>query len=598
VAGSVPEHIIQEIVRRADIVRLVGRYCELKKKGNSYWACCPFHQEKTASFKLDADSGLYHCFGCKAGGNVFTFLQQMDGLSFGEALAKLAAETGIDLAPYRDSSGPDRTEMGRLRQLNELATTYYQRCLQKAKGGEDARRYLAARHIEPGTVEAWRIGYAPEGWDNFLKCAAAREYEPQLVEKAGLAVPRQGAPGYYDRFRGRLMFPIDDATGRTIGFGARALTDQQEPKYLNSPETPLFSKGRSFFGLSRARDVIRSAGTAVVLEGYTDVIMAHQAGVSETLAVLGTALTQEHAGQVARLCERVILVFDADEAGQRSAARSVEVLLGQDIEIRVADLPSGQDPCQFIVERGAEAFRKRLEESVGFFEFRLALARQAHDTSTLEGRAAAFESLVPMARAIRSEARRDMTVRWLARELGVRESKAWAAVDGRRRAEPPARQSRARRAAAGRLSARQRLPRELLGMLLAHPEWIGEAVERLDLGALLDCPERAALKLLAEHCLGGHDADVERFLGSLSDPDLAAAAARARAEWHNLRQDVTDQSLRRRLEGYVEFLERSSIDVPAASAHTTTTPAGVDDAELKAYYLRRLKQHRKAGQRK
>ncbi|MHC4789738.1 MAG: DNA primase, partial [Planctomycetota bacterium] len=334
-AGRVPEHVIQQIIRSVDFVRLASRYCDLKKKGKSYWGLCPFHKEKTPSFSVDPENGLYYCFGCKEGG---------------------------------------KGEMARLREVNELATSFYEKCLEKGRGCQAAQDYLKQRRISADSVQLWRIGYAPEGWDHFLKCALGRSFEPELLVKAGLALERTGAPGHYDRFRNRLMFPIADGAGRTIGFGARALTPEDEPKYLNSPETPLFNKGRCFFGLSQAREAIRSGKSAVVLEGYTDVIMAHQCEVRETIAVLGTALTEEHARTLGRLCERVVLVFDADEAGRKSAMRSVEVLLNEEMEIRVAGLPAGEDPCDYVLAHGGEAFRRLLAESHGFFEFRLAVA--------------------------------------------------------------------------------------------------------------------------------------------------------------------------------------------------------------------------------
>jgi DNA primase len=564
-----------------DFVRLASRYCELKKKGKSYWGLCPFHKEKTPSFSVDPENGLYYCFGCKEGGNAFTLLQKLEGVTFGEALQKLAAAAGIDISQYKTASGPSRSEMSRLREAHELATSFYQKCLEKGRGGETARAYLAERRISAESVQAWRIGYAPDGWDHFLKCAVGRGFEPRLLEKAGLALERQGAPGHYDRFRNRLMFPIADAAGSTIGFGARALKEEDEPKYLNSPETPLFSKGRSFFGLSHAKEAIRSGRTAAVLEGYTDVIMAHQCGAPETIAVLGTALTEEHARALGRLCRRVVLVFDADEAGRRSATRSVEVLLNEDLEIRVADLPAGQDPCDYILAHGGEAFRKRLQESQGFFEFRLAIARNEHDTDTIEGRTAAFREVAETALQVRDPARRDVIVRQLAHELGVRERSAWAYVEQheRRREQRP---GRAGRAESAKLSAAKSVASELLGLLLAHPEVVLDAAERLDAAVLPACAEREVLaSLLAERSESG-DWDARAFLGSLGDPALASAASKAMAEEQAREQRIREATVQDRLEGYLDYLARREM-----SAARTGVPA--DDDQLRDY-VRKLKE--------
>lgn len=596
--GRVPEHVVQQIVRSVDFVRLAARYSDLKKKGRNYWGLCPFHEEKTPSFSVDPENGLYYCFGCKEGGNVFTFLEKMEGLSFGEAMRKLAAEAGVDLSQYEAESGPSRSELSTLREINELATSFYQKCLEKGRGGRKALDYLAQRGFTDGSIRAWRLGYAPDGWDNFLKCALGRGYEPGLLVKAGLALerPAEGrTPGYYDRFRNRLMFPIDDATGRPIGFGARALdadapgegtaeTDREphdEPKYLNSPETPLFSKGRSFFGLAQGKEAIRSGKTAVILEGYTDVIMAHQCGVPETIAVLGTALTEDHARVLSRLCKRVILVFDADEAGRKSATHSIEVLLNQDMEIHVADLPAGQDPCDFLLAQGGEAFRERLKGSRGFFEFRLAVARGEHDTGTIEGKLSAFGDVAELALTVKDNARRDMIVRWLAHELGVRESSAWSYV----RQREVRRGVRARPAGQGtetKLSAEAALPGELLGLLLAHPELISEAAGRLDCELLPDCTERDLLKRVIGSGLEGEGWETRKFIGSLNDGDLAAVASRAMAEEDARGERIKEASVKERLEGYLDYVEHKR----AATARAVI-PAG--DEELREQ-VRRLKE--------
>lgn len=583
-AGRVPEHVIEQILRGADFLRIVGRHCELTRKGKNYWACCPFHEEKTPSFSVDPEKGLYHCFGCKEGGNVFTFLEKMEGLSFGEALKKLAAEAGVDLSRYATEPGPSRDESARLRGINEMACSFYQKCLQKSEAGRRAREYLAGRKISQESVEKWRLGYALEGWDNVLKLAARRKLDGEQVCRAGLAVQREGAPGWYDRFRNRLMFPIGDSAGRTIGFGARALSDEDQPKYLNSPETPLFSKGRCFFGLSQARAAIRTGGTAVLLEGYTDVIMAHQEGVEETLAVLGTALTQDHARVLDRLCERVVLVFDADEAGLKSTLRSIEVLLNEDLEILVATLPVGQDPCDFIVASGGEAFRGCIRQARGFFEYRLGLARNQYDTASIEGRMAAFRDVMELAVAVRDEAKRDVIVRHCAHELGISENAAWDYVrrnwapraGGRAKARQP--EPRAK------LSAEQTLPMELLGLLLANPDLVPEAAGKMDVEELKDCAERQVLGRLLRQGAGKGKLDVARFVGSLGEPELASAAARAMAEEQARAERITVADAGARLEQYLHYMERKQEAVMA-----TPAPDALDDKALRELE-RRLKE--------
>ena len=582
-AGRVPEHVIEQILRSVDFLRIVGRHCELTRKGKNYWACCPFHEEKTPSFSIDPEKGLYHCFGCKEGGNVFTFLEKMEGLSYMEALRRLASEAGVDLGRYQSEPGPSRDESARLRGLNELACNYYQQCLLKSEAGARARDYLAGRRINGESVEKWRLGYAPDGWDYVLNLAAKRGIDAEQVVRAGLAIRREDSPGCYDRFRNRLMFPIGDSAGRVIGFGARALSDEDQPKYLNSPETPLFSKGRCFFGLAQARAQIRTGGTAVLLEGYTDVIMAHQEGVEETLAVLGTALTQDHARLLNRLCERVVLIFDADEAGLKSTLRSIEVLLGEELEILVATLPAGQDPCEFIVASGGEAFRERVEGARGFFEYRLEMARNQYDTTSIDGRMAAFRDVMELGITVRDPARRDVIVRHAAHELGIGENAAWDYV----RRNWALRAAPRRRAAAGptqtapRLSAEQVLPAELLGLLLENPELVPEAAGRLEAGQLRDCPETQALERLLQEGTRRGGLDVARFVSSLGG--LAGAAARAMAEEKARTERMANADARERFELYMHYLERRKKQVAAADV------TDLDDATIRELE-RRLKE--------
>ncbi len=566
-------------------MRLAERYLRVQKRGSRYVALCPFHDEKTPSFSIDPDEGLYYCFGCKEGGNVFTFLQKMEGLSFGEALHQLADEAGVDLSRYRQSLPEGEGNLARLRQANELAATFYQKCLEKADGSARARQYLEERQITAESVARWRLGYAPDGWDHFLKCALNRDFEPDALVAAGLIKPRQDGTGHYDRFRNRIMFPIASVAGRPIAFGARALDPDDEPKYLNSPETALFSKGRCFFGLDRAKAAVRSTDTAVVLEGYTDVIMAHQAGVTETLAVLGTALTEDHARVLGRLCSRVILVFDADEAGQKSAARSIEVLLNQDLEIRVAQLPPGLDPCDYIVEHGGEEFRRRLDESIGFFEFRLRLARDSHNTQTIEGRTAAFREVAEFAAGVRDPAQRDMIVRWIAEELRVPPRAIWAGLRTPRDAGREVEDRPAPR------SLGERLPGELLGLLLVHPG-LRVGVARAELEVLPDGSERRALTLLLEKDEQVNAAD---FIGSLADPDLASAASRALAEERERAARLSNaaEKSRVRLEGYLNYLARKR---EAALVGSAPRPEQMDDQQLRNLEQRLKEKDKKSAQ--
>jgi DNA primase len=530
--GNVPEFVIQQVARSANIVGIIGRHTNLKQRGKKFWGLCPFHKEKTPSFSVDPEMGLYYCFGCKAGGNVFTFLKNVEGLEFYDALVRLAREAGVDLSRYEGARGPSRDKLNRLFEVCELAANFYAKCLQKAAGSERARDYLRRRQISDESVERWKIGYAPDGWEHLVELARNRSVPMEALEQAGLALRRTGAEGLYDRFRNRLMFPVRDKGGKVIAFGARALSDEDQPKYLNSPDTPLFSKGHCFYGICEARDAIRETKTAVIVEGYTDVIMAHQFGFEAVLAVLGTALTEAHARTLKAMCERVILVFDADEAGQKSATRSIEVLLGEDLEVRVASLVSGEDPCDFLLAHGAEAFKERLDASEDFFDFRLRRAREGRDTESVIGRSRAFEELADLALKVQNEARRDMLIRSIAHELGVSERSAWAYIE-RVWQKPRSRSYGADEQSPtdGRACIYDEgVALQLVGLLLANPGLQKRACEELDVSALRESPERSVLERLLNRSSKHGPQQPAEFVATLEDPALGAAAAAAMAE--------------------------------------------------------------------
>ncbi|MGF1633953.1 MAG: DNA primase [Phycisphaerae bacterium] len=348
------------VLEAADIVQVIQQTVTLKKQGGRYVGLCPFHGEKTPSFHVIPDKQFFHCFGCKAGGNVIDFVIKRDNLPFFDALKQLAKDFGVDLPSNRDE---DRGPRDELLEAHALAADLYARIL-RSPAGEQARAYLKSRNFTDATLREWNIGYAPGGWDTLLSDAKLRRFNPALLAEGGLLKPRQQGQGFYDTFRERVMFPIRDEMGRVIAFGGRVLPGSDNPaKYLNSAETPLFSKSRVAFGLDRAKRAVAKSRTVAVVEGYTDVIMAHQCGVENVVSVLGTALTGEHARILRRLADRVVLLFDADSAGEGAADRSVELFLSQPVEIAVATLPPGVDPDEYVQKEGGEAFTRLLENA-------------------------------------------------------------------------------------------------------------------------------------------------------------------------------------------------------------------------------------------
>lgn len=358
VGGGIPEALLERIRERTDIAALIGEYVQLKKQGKNYIGLCPFHEERTPSFTVSPHKQMFYCFGCQAGGSVFNFLMLKEDIPFAEAVRVLARRAGITL-PEDDTPEARRKEGERAALLRamELAARYF--CARLADGaGETARGYLERRGLDAATVDAWRLGYAPTGWRGLSDALAGRGVPASALEKSGLSGRSTAGEGLYDRFRDRLMFPIADRRGRVIAFGGRALDDKTQPKYLNSPETPLFSKRRALYGFDRAREAIARRGEAVVVEGYLDLIAAHRAGVDWAVASLGTALSQEQAMEVSRLADNVVIAYDADSAGSQATLRGLEMFQRLGARVRVAELPAGEDPDSVFRARGAAGTRR------------------------------------------------------------------------------------------------------------------------------------------------------------------------------------------------------------------------------------------------
>lgn len=470
-----PEGFIEEVRRSADIVALIGDHVSLRKAGASWKGRCPFHDEKTPSFNVRQEPPVFHCFGCGVGGDVFKFLMLRDQASFPEAVEAVARRFGVPVPERRPGERGERRVREELLDVLEAAAARFERNLWSDPGAR-ARSYLQGRGFDEETLRRLRVGAAPDSWRDLLGALEARYPAPRLVA-AGLALERRGGSGHYDRFRNRVVFPILDESGRVLGFGARSL-DGSEPKYLNSPETPVYHKGQVLYGLSWARDKSRRSGRLVLMEGYLDVARAIQKGGFEAVATCGTALTQSHARLLGRFCERVLLSFDRDEAGTRAAERSGELLLEAGLEVRVVALPDGHDPDSFLAEAGADAYAERLEAAPHYVEWLADRAAREHDLSSPPGKAAYFKALVPALRRVRSEVERSAWLTRVAERGGV---DAAAARRELRRAiggevAPPAREAAA---APPRRISLLPVERWLLSMVLVGAEGVGEALSEL-----------------------------------------------------------------------------------------------------------------------
>jgi DNA primase len=422
--SRIPEATIHEIRSRADIVALVSRYVELKQAGRNWKGLCPFHNEKTPSFNVNPDREIFHCFGCQAGGDVISFLMQHEGLTFPEAARSLAAELGIEIAEERDSG--EAGLASRLYEANALAQELYREALGEAES-KSAREYLVARGFDGQSAESFGIGFAPARWDAVTDRLRARRIPPEVGVQAGLISQRKSKSGYYDRLRGRVTFAIRDVRGRVIGFGGRALEPEQEPKYLNTPESPVFQKRHAFYGYPDALEPIRRAGRVILCEGYFDRIAFAQAGMGEALATCGTALTAEHGVQLRRRTREVVLVFDGDEAGQAATEKALAMLLPHGLRVRAVLIPGGQDPDDFLNAEGADALRELVERASDALELSIRNAvRQG--SSTPDQKADVVSRVAPLVAKVADAVSRDEYIRRLAMAVGASTSAVAAIV--------------------------------------------------------------------------------------------------------------------------------------------------------------------------
>jgi len=383
------DRIKEEVRDRTDIVELVREYLpNMRRKGRAFWACCPFHQEKTASFQVNPEMRIFHCFGCGVGGDVFSFVMKLEGLTFPEALEKLGERVGIRVEFKRRPETPEEKERVKLKELLESAAEYYHGVFQKAGEAKAARDYVAKRKISEETVERFRLGFAPRG-GGLLEKASKKGYGPEILIRAGLAAKREDR--VRDFFWSRVLFPIRNGKGETVGFGGRIL-DDGNPKYLNSPDSPWFSKRKILYGLFEGLPEMRKSRHAILLEGYTDVLAAHQHGITNACATLGTALTEDHVALLKRYADSMTIVFDPDAAGAAAALRGAELVLSKGLTVSIATLPDGLDPDEFLHERGPAAFRDALvsADDLASFRTRLLLKGRAlplspQDKSTVAG---------------------------------------------------------------------------------------------------------------------------------------------------------------------------------------------------------------------
>jgi DNA primase len=482
-AGLIPDHVLDQIRRANDIVDVVGACVpNLKKAGANFRALCPFHKEKTPSFNVNPQRQLFKCFGCGAGGDVITFVMRWDGLEFREAVEQLARRANIPLEfDTKRERGMPSGQKELLFKLHDDAAAFFHAQLMKEPAAQIARDYLTKRKVTMEAAREFRIGYAPDAWEATLQWAVSRGYAPQVLESAGLVIAREGG-GHYDRFRGRLMFPIRDEQGRVVAFSGRILSgDEKAAKYVNSPESPIFTKGRVLYGLDKTKRAIADAGRAIVCEGQLDLIACYMAGVQNVVAPQGTAFTGDHGRILKRYTDEVVLCFDSDAAGQNAAVRSVDELLTAGLVVKVATIPAGHDPDSLVRDEGADKLLAVIAAARPFFDFHLDYLCARHDRNSDVGKIQISRALAESLGKVTNAVLRATYVQRSAALLGVPESALLEEMNKIRRApERGAEPSAAPSATTGLRPAPLAAEKMLLQLVLGDADTLASACAHLD----------------------------------------------------------------------------------------------------------------------
>lgn len=552
---------IENLRERVDLVEIVSGHTQLKKAGRVFRGLCPFHQEKTPSFTVDPDKRLYHCFGCGAGGDVFTFVRQVEGLSFSEAAERLAHRYGVPLR----FEGTEKTGGHRrsLLDATRLAADYYADLLLRSPESEGARKYLEGRGFSSDDARSWGLGYSASAPDGLYRHLLSQKFNSNQIVDAGLALVNESGE-HRDRFRARLMFPIADVTGQIVGFGARSLGDQQ-PKYLNSPETAIYHKAKILFGLDRARQHISNQGIGVVTEGYTDVIALHKVGITTAVATCGTALGEDHFQTLKRFCDRVILAFDADAAGAVASERAFGIHASVGLEVLVAPIPAGKDPADVAMTEGADAVKFMLEQAVPLMRFVLEADISRHRLDTPEGKGKAVRSAAAVLSWEPSRVARGEHAFWVARRIGVDADEVQREI-----AEASDQKERGSAPPQIRRPGHVKLEREALALLLESPKRLVEAAEWINSDHFTIPEHRVLLHALLESA--GAD-DPGNIMDSLPDDTsrrLAAELALTAITSDNQEQ-IFDRLEEFRLRRQIESL-RATLD----RLHAGADPEGHD----------------------
>jgi DNA primase len=509
-AVPLTKEFVAAVRSAGDIVRLVSDYVPLKPAGSRLKGLCPFHHEKTPSFSVDPSLQLFYCFGCQAGGDAFKFVMLYEKVDFPESVEFLAKRWGVPLP--KAARRPEDETRARILLMNEAAAAYFREQWSDETRGRVARGYVGKRGISDALARKFGLGYAPESWDALSSLLAARGFKGGEIQNAGLAVSRKDGSGQYDRFRHRVIFPIRDTAGRVIAFGGRALGDG-EPKYLNSPETPAYVKGEHLYGLDVAREAIRREGFAILVEGYLDLIALHQAGFEHAVASLGTALTPHQVKLLSRYAERVVVSYDGDAAGAAAAAKSLDLFLERGFDVRVAEIPGGKDPDDFVREEGASAYDALVRQAPGYLDFLVRREMRGRDLTRPGEKVAAINALLPKLVRLESAVERAAWAGRLADALSLDDDLVMQELRSALRSAKPGIRHRA-----GPDEPLRDVEARVVRLLLTSDEARARAQQALDSADLADTRVGAIVRAILDLDRQGMAVDGPLVVGALDDP--------------------------------------------------------------------------------
>ena len=552
---SIPDNIINEIRDRADIVAVISEHVVLKKAGRNFKGLCPFHSEKTPSFSVSSEKRIYHCFGCGTGGNVFKFLMEIQHISFPDAIKLLADRTGVPLP--RNASGhhpdPRQKERDALRKLNESATRYFQSLLKNPEGGLNARNYLDSRHFDAEILDRYRVGWSAPTWRGLLNHVQQKSSvtQEQLVQ-SGLVIQKEDSSNVYDRFRGRVIFPIKDLHGNVTGFGGRSIAEEDQPKYLNSPETLLYQKSETLFGMDQAKNAIRRENQVILVEGYFDQMRAVQHGIEHVVATCGTALTPKQAGVLRNHAETAILVFDSDPAGISAAGKGFDILLEHGLNVKIVVLPEGQDPDSFIHEQGTEKFLEKIRDAKPFIESYIDRLVRETPGKTPADRVEMANQILPLLAKIKNNVERTA---WLEKFTGITGIDDLAFLKELKKAfsQNQTRLSEPENDSVSLLN----LEKHLVQLILSDKETARAILQKLDPGEFSDPTLRTIAQTCRQKIDAGEDLKIDQLLDQTEDPEIKNILSRLGLE--SLEFDTPERTIKECVQKFKNIRLKSKI---------------------------------------